>query len=66
MTTEESRGDLRYPLAFDSSGNPLTLPDEARMWRVRRGGGRRGRPRNVFDPQDGPPLEISLGAASMN
>jgi hypothetical protein len=62
MTTEESRSDLRYPLAFDSNGNPLKLPDEARMWRVRRGGGRRGRPRNVFDAETGRQLEIPLGA----
>lgn len=62
MSTEESRSDARYPLAFDSNGNPLKLPDEARAWRVRRGGGRRGRPRNVFDPETGRQLEIPLGA----
>lgn len=62
MTTEESQRDSRYPLAFDSNGNPITLPDNARAWRVRRGGGRRGRPRNVFD-DTGRQLEIPLGAS---
>jgi hypothetical protein len=64
MSTEDptTRSDRRYPLAFDSNGNPVALPDEARAWRVRRGGGRRGRPRNVFNPETGRQLEIPLGA----
>jgi hypothetical protein len=61
MSTEESQRDSRYPLAFDSNGNPIQLPEAARAWRVRRGGGRRGRPRNVFD-ETGRQLEIPLGA----
>ena len=52
----------RLPLAFDQNGNPLDLPDAAVAWRVRRGGGRRGRPRNVFNPETGLQLEVPLGA----
>jgi hypothetical protein len=55
--------DVRFPLAFDAAGNPIELPENARAWRVRRGGGRRGRPRNVFDPETGRQLEIPLGAS---
>src|SRR5205823_10589210 len=61
MTTEE-QNDARYPLAFDSNGNPVAVPEQAVAWRVRRGGGRRGRPRNVFDPETGRQLEVPLGA----
>ena len=52
----------RYPLAFDQNGNPLDVPAAAVAWRVRRGGGRRGRPRNVFNPETGLQLEVPLGA----
>lgn len=51
----------RYPLAYDSNGEPLTVPSDAVAWRVRRGGGRRGRPRNVFNTS-GRQLEIPIGA----
>ena len=51
-----------YPLAFDGDGNPIMVPEEARSWRVRRGGGRRGRPRHVFDPETGRQLEIPITA----
>lgn len=57
-----SSATSRYPLAFDQNGNPLEIPEGAVAWRVRRGGGRRGRPRNVFDPETGRQLEIPLGA----
>lgn len=57
-----SAGTARYPLAFDQNGNPLDVPEEAVAWRVRKGGGRRGRPRNVFDPETGRQLEVPLGA----
>jgi hypothetical protein len=53
----------RYPLAFDVNGNPLKLPPEAVAWRVRRGGGRRGRPRHVYDTDTGRQLEIPLAAS---
>src|SRR5690348_9471096 len=53
----------RYPLAYDLSGNPIEVPEQAVAWRVRRGGGRRGRPRNVFDAETGRQLEIPLGAS---
>jgi hypothetical protein len=56
------RSETRFPLAYDASGNPLTVPSSAVFWRVRRGGGRRGRPRNVFDAETGRQLEIPLGA----
>jgi hypothetical protein len=49
-------------LAFDSDGNPLAVPVEAVAWRVRRGGGKRGRPRNVFDTETGRQLEVPLGS----
>src|ERR1700694_5391959 len=52
---------VQYPLAFDADGNPLTVPPEAKAWRVRRGGGRRGRPRSVFDPETGLQLDMPLG-----
>jgi hypothetical protein len=55
--------EARYPLAFDSNGNPVKVPENAVAWRVRRGGGRRGRPRNVFDAETGRQLEIPLGAS---
>jgi len=57
------REELRYPLAFDANGNPIKVPPQARAWRVRRGGGKRGRPRNVFDATTGRQLEIPLGAS---
>jgi hypothetical protein len=60
--TPPSRSETRYPLAFDANGNPLTVPSGAVAWRVRRGGGRRGRPRNVFDAETGRQLEVPLGA----
>jgi hypothetical protein len=53
---------VKYPLAFDMDGNPITMPPEAAAWRVRRGGGRRGRPRPVFDQESGRQLEIPLTA----
>src|SRR6185312_12340110 len=56
------RSETRYPLAFDANGNPLMVPSGAVAWRVRRGGGRRGRPRNMFDAETGRQLEIPLGA----
>jgi hypothetical protein len=52
----------KYPLAFDAAGNPMTLPPEAVGWRVRRGGGAPGRPRNVYDASTGRPLNIGLDA----
>jgi hypothetical protein len=52
----------RYPLAFDGNGNPIDIPATAVAWRVRRGGGRRGRPRNVFDAETGRQLEVPLGS----
>src|SRR4051795_1901004 len=61
MSNEEN--EARYPLAFDSNGNPVKVPENAVAWRVRRGGGRRGRPRNVFDASTGRQLEIALGAS---
>ena len=57
------REELRYPLAFDANGNPVKVPAHARAWRVRRGGGKRGRPRNVFDATTGRQLEVPLGAS---
>src|SRR5437870_3069496 len=57
------REELRFPLAFDANGNPVKVPAHARMWRVRRGGGKRGRPRNVFDATTGRQLEVPLGAS---
>src|SRR5215813_8962262 len=63
-TTEATppASETRYPLAFDSRGNPIAVPSSAVAWRVRRGGGRRGRPRNVFDAETGRQLEVPLGA----
>jgi hypothetical protein len=61
MSNEEN--EARYPLAFDSNGNPVKVPENAVAWRVRRGGGRRGRPRNVFDAETGRQLEVPLGAS---
>jgi hypothetical protein len=60
--TPTPRSETRYPLAYDANGNPLTVPSGAVFWRVRRGGGRRGRPRNMFDAETGRQLEIPLGA----
>ena len=51
-----------YPLAYDANGEPLKVPMGAVAWRVRRGGGRRGRPRIVFDNESGRQLEIPIGA----
>jgi hypothetical protein len=55
-------GEGRFPLAFDLNGDPIELPPNAIAWRVRRGGGRRGRPSHVFDSETGRQLEIPLGA----
>lgn len=63
MGESESQGEQRYPLAFDLNGNPIKVPEGAVAWRVRRGGGRRGRPRNVFDAETGRQLEVPLGAS---
>ena len=52
----------RYPLANDQHGDPLDVPDEAVAWRVRRANSRPGRPQNVYDPETGKQLEISLDA----
>ena len=52
----------KHPLAFDCEGNPIDLPAEAVAWRVRRGGGRRGRPKLLFDRETGRQLEIPLEA----
>src|ERR1041385_9028962 len=52
----------RYPLAYDANGNPIDVPPAAAAWRVRRGGGRPGRPRVVFDGETGRQLEIPLDA----
>ncbi|HEY2746787.1 MAG TPA: hypothetical protein VGL86_19295 [Polyangia bacterium] len=62
VATPAPKSASRYPLAYDSNGNPIEIPDEAVAWRVRRGGGRRGRPRNVFDGETGRQLEIPLGS----
>lgn len=65
MSTEEeatAEEEPRYPLAYDANGNPLEVPAEAVAWRVRRGGGRRGRPRHVFDAETGRQLEVPLQA----
>jgi hypothetical protein len=59
---EEARESAQYPLAYDANGEPLELPPSAVAWRVRRGGGRRGRPRHVFDKETGRQLEVPLGA----
>lgn len=59
----ESKAPAHHPLAFDANGNPMQLPEAAKRWRVRRGGGRRGRPRNVFDPDTGLQLEVPIGAS---
>jgi hypothetical protein len=47
------------PLAFDANGEPLKVPERASAWRVRRGGGRRGRPRAVFN-REGRQLEVPI------
>src|SRR4051812_37653663 len=61
MTTEITEPTpQKYPLAFDVNGDPLEVPPEAVAWRVRRGGGRRGRPRAVFDQDTGRQMEIPL------
>lgn len=62
METEEKKPEgARYPLAYDANGDPLIVPADAVAWRVRRGGGKRGRPRNVF-ASNGRQLEIPIAA----
>jgi hypothetical protein len=51
---------MKHPLANDANGNPIDVPERAAAWRLRRGGGRRGRPRNVYDPDTGRQLERPL------
>src|SRR3954467_6272608 len=64
MTMDENeKAGERLPLASDPNGNPIAVPATAVAWRVRRGGGRRGRPRNVFDAETGRQLEVPLGAS---
>ena len=49
-----------YPLANDANGSPIDVPDEAKAWRVRRLAKRAGRPKVIFDPESGRPLELPL------
>ena len=60
---DEAAPKQQHPMAFDVDGNPITLPPEAVAWRVRRGGGRRGRPRAVFDHDTGLQLDVPLTAS---
>jgi hypothetical protein len=63
---DEEHARSPFPLAYDVNGNPLELPPQAVAWRVRRGGGRRGRPRHVFDRESGRQLEIPLAGSLDN
>ena len=49
-----------YPLANDANGNPIDVPGEAKAWRVRRLAKKAGRPKVIFDPESGRPLELPL------
>src|SRR5947207_332217 len=60
--TSMDTSSQKYPLAFDHDGNPIAIPEGAVAWRVRRGGGRRGRPRPVFDQDTGRQVEVELNA----
>jgi hypothetical protein len=51
---------MRYPLGNDVNGNPIDVPPDAKAWRVRQGGGRRGRPKVIFDDATGRQLEVPL------
>src|SRR5687767_10910174 len=63
MSSNENAQSARgYPLANGANGEPLDVPENAVAWRVRRGGGRRGRPRIVFDNETGRQLEVSIHA----
>ena len=53
---------MKAPLGFDSTGNPLDLPEAATAWRVRRALGRPGRPQTVYDPETGRQLELPIAA----
>jgi len=52
---------MTYPLANDENGNPIDVPPDAVGWRVRCSGGRRGRPRNIYDTETGRQLQVELG-----
>lgn len=51
------------PLAHDLLGNPVTVPEQAISWRVRRQTGRQGRPGFVYAP-NGAPLVVPLDATA--
>src|SRR5438105_4354934 len=54
--------DKQCPLAHDSHGEPLVLPDTAVFWRVRRGqAGVRGRPPYAYG-KNGAPVVVPIDA----
>lgn len=57
MTNETT---TKYPLANDADGNPLHVPENAAGWRVRKLARKAGRPKVIFDTENGRPLELSL------
>jgi hypothetical protein len=58
---EAQQTPAQCPLANDANGEPLMIPPEAVAWRVRKLARRAGRPKVIFDPETGRPLELALG-----
>jgi len=52
-----------YPLASDANGEPLTVPSNAVAWRVRKLARKAGRPKLIFDPETGRPIEVPINAS---
>lgn len=59
--TNETR--QTYPLANDTNGNPLQVPEHAVGWRVRKLARKAGRPKVIFDAESGRPLELPLAVS---
>src|SRR4030095_4501277 len=53
---------MRQPLANDSQGNPIDLPELAAAWRIRKTTGRQGPQQVIYERSTGAPLLLDIAA----